>query len=80
VSDLDMKPGRTWHEIAAEMFVEQDPQRMVRLAEEQRLLAGCARQTCFKPFHVVPTETERVFFNERRAAAAASPAKSPSPY
>ena len=34
LSDPDMKLGRTWHEIATEMLVEQDPQRMTRLTEE----------------------------------------------
>jgi hypothetical protein len=34
MSNADVKPGRTWHEIATEMLAEQDPQRMVRLAEE----------------------------------------------
>jgi hypothetical protein len=29
-----MKPDRTWHDIAMEMSVERDPQRMMRPAEE----------------------------------------------
>jgi hypothetical protein len=29
-----MKPDRTWQDIAMEMSAEQDPQRMMRLAEE----------------------------------------------
>jgi hypothetical protein len=34
MSDLSMKPDRTWHDIAMEMSVERDPQRMMRPAEE----------------------------------------------
>jgi hypothetical protein len=29
-----MKPDRTWHDIAAEMSAERDPQRMMQLVEE----------------------------------------------
>jgi hypothetical protein len=31
------KPNRTWREIATEMSAEQDPQRMMRLAQELNL-------------------------------------------
>jgi len=34
MSDLDMRPGRTWYETATEMLAEQNPQRLIRLAEE----------------------------------------------
>jgi hypothetical protein len=34
VSDQDVKPSRSWREIAAEVSIEQDPKRMLELIEE----------------------------------------------
>jgi hypothetical protein len=45
MSDLSMKRDRTWHDIAMEMSVERDPQRMMRLAEELASALECDEAT-----------------------------------
>ena len=34
MSDLSMKPDRTWHDIAMDMSAEQNPPKMMQLVEE----------------------------------------------